>query len=208
MTDEMWAYVDESGCMGMKLEEGSSLTFTVVTVIFSSKEVATQCYNRIEELKSELKPRKEFSFSGCNDDQRVGFFRAMCRFDFNYFGIVFDKTKLMGFNRPFLHWAVLAQFAQHAERINKAKVVFDKTGSSDFRKMMCKRLKEDLNRECDREVISGVKAVGSHCNNLLQLADMVCGAVARSHNTERVEPDKYREMIRAKEWTISVYPSA
>ena len=207
MSDEMWAYVDESGCMGMKLDAGSSLFFTVVTVIFSDKTTVTRCSNRIEELKLSLKPGKEFSFHGSSHDQRIGFLHAMREFDFKYFGIVFDKAQIGGFSRPFLHLAVMATFAQHADKIKNAKVVFDRTGSNEFRKMMCKKMKGDLNRECGRDVISSVKDVESHCNNLVQLADMVCGAVARSFHPEKGVKHDFRGMLRSKEWLIAIHPS-
>lgn len=206
MPDEMWAYVDESGCMGMKIGSGSSPFFSVTTVVFDDKSVVTDCYNTIESLKDTLRVKKEFKFCGCDHEQRVRFFREICKYDFNYFGIVFDKAKITGFQRPFLHWAVLATFAQHVEKINCAKVVIDKTGSSDFRKMMSRQLKGDLNREYDRTVINAVKSVESHGNNLLQLADMVCGAVARSFHPDKVGRNDYRDMIQRKEWGISLYP--
>ncbi len=206
MSDEMWAYVDESGCMGMKIGSGSSPFFAVTTVVFSQKTVVTDCYNKIEELKGELRVRKEFKFCGCSHEQRVRFFREVCKFDFSYFGIVFDKARISGFQRPFLHWAVLTTFAQHVEKIKSAKVVIDKTGSSMFRKMMSRRLKDDLNKEFSRNVINSVKSVESHGNNLLQLADMVCGAVARSFHPDKVGRSDYRDMIQRKEWGISQYP--
>jgi hypothetical protein len=206
MPDEMWAYVDESGCMGMKIGSGSSPFFAVSTVVFGNKADVTNCYETIEALKASLRVRKEFKFCACSHEQRVRFFREMCKFDFNYFGIVFDKAKISGFQRPFLHWAVLATFAQHIEKIRSAKVVIDKTGSSEFRKMMSRRLKTDLNTEYDRNVINSVKSVDSHSNNLLQLADMVCGAVARSFHPDKVGRSDYRDLVKRKEWGISQYP--
>ncbi|WP_425395721.1 DUF3800 domain-containing protein [Aeoliella sp.] len=57
----MWAYVDESGCLGMKLGRGSSPFFTVCAVIFADRSQTTLCHSKIEELKSTLRVRKDSS---------------------------------------------------------------------------------------------------------------------------------------------------
>jgi hypothetical protein len=206
LADEMWAYVDESGCMGMKVGSGSSPFFVVTVVLFNDKTVVTACYDRIEELKTTFKVKSEFKFCRCSHEQRVGFFRELCHFDFSYFGIVFDKSQIARFHRPFLHYAVLGAFAQHAEKIRCAKVVIDKTGSSEFRKMMSKELKDQLNDSYGSIVINAVKSVESDTNNLLQLADMVCGAVARSFHPDKCGRNGYRDMLRKKEWGITQIP--
>jgi len=202
----MNAYVDESGCLGMKIGSGSSASFTVVTTIFSEKSQVTACYDKIELLKVKLRIGKEFRFSKCSHEQRIRFLMEMRQFDFNYFGISIDKAQIAGFSRPFLHLAVLSSFAQHASEISDAKVVIDKTGSSSFRKMMARKLKNDLNGQFERTVISRVRSVESHKNNLLQLADMVCGAVARTFNPDRASKHSYRQLLAKKEWGITEIP--
>lgn len=202
----MNAYVDESGCLGMKIGAGSSTFFTVVTTIFHDRSQVTACYDRIESLKNEMRIGREFRFTKCSHDQRVGFLKEMKQFNFNYFGLTINKALIAGFSKPFLHFVLLASFAQHADSIVNASVVIDKTGSSAFRKMMAKKLKNDLNEQFDRSVIKQVKSVESHKNNLLQLADMTCGAVARSFHPERAAKYNYRQILSSKEWGITEIP--
>lgn len=204
----MWVYVDESGCLGMKLGQGSSPFFCVVSVLFKDKAAVTACYNRIEALKSELKIRKEFHFRKTAHLTRLAFFREMRAYDFQYFGLAIDKSQIHGFSRPFLHNAVLTSFSLHAESLKNATVVIDRTGSDEFRKMMSRSLKNDLNRQFDREVIRKVKNETSHANNLLQLADMVAGAVTRSLTGEKNHKDVYREIIRGKELRVTIVPAS
>lgn len=202
----MWAYVDESGCLGMKIGAGSSACFTVVICMFDDKSQVIACHDRIEQLKTELQIDREFKFCKCNYEQRAAFFKEVNAFGYSYFGITINKTKIAGFSRPFFHSAVIAACSMHADEIDNATVVIDKTGSNVFRKMMARCLKDDLNRLTARNSIKQVKSIESHKHNLLQLADMVCGAVARSYSPERGWDRTFRDMVRKKEWTITEYP--
>ena len=208
----MLAFVDESGCMGMKLGHGSSPHFGVVAVLFEDHHIANQCDKYIEELRKVLRIRREFHFTKCSHEQRSMFFGEAVNFDFSYVGIVFDKQKIfdsgMTFSRPFLQYPVKGVFATIEPRLRDTIVVIDRTGSSEFRKMMARDLKNDLNAQFGRQVIKLVKDEASHSNNLLQMADMICSAVTRSFRSDRKEPKGYRDQIRRKELLVQVWPSA
>ena len=206
----MLAYVDESGCTGMKIGSGSSAVFSVIVVLFQERSEATRCYDHIEGLKQTLGIKKEFHFSKCSHEHQVRFLRECEQFDFVYFGVIVDKTRLannsMSFNKPFLQYPVRTTFAEHADFLTNATVTIDRTGSSDFRKFLHKGLKDDLNGQHGRTVIKKVKSQQSHAHNLLQLADMVCGAVARSFHPTRKNQNIYRDIIRHKELTLAQWP--
>ncbi len=204
------AYVDESGCMGMRLHRNSSKFFGVAATLFEKPEAATECYNAIEALKSELGVRREFRFSDCNDSNRRRFFRTVLPFEFTYWGLVVSKEKLAAkslcFSRPFLQYPVMGIFAQMAERMDRATVVIDRTGSSDFRKDLAKNLKNEMNAKFGRIVIHKVKDEESHRHYLLQLADIVCGALTRSYDHQKKWHNEYRQMIAQKEVAIIDWP--
>lgn len=206
----MLVAIDESGCTGMKLGAGSSTFFVVVAVLFKDKSEGSRCYQQIDSLKAELKVKKEFRFSGCSHDMREAFLARTASFDYEYFGIVVDKSKLasraLTLSKPFTQTPILALFPQFAPELEDATVVIDKTGSDDFRKSLAKELRSSLNETFDREVIRKVKNLDSHKHNLIQLADMVCGAVARSYNTSRTNHLRYRDIIRHRETAITDWP--
>ena len=54
--------------------------------------------------------------------------------------------------------------------------------------------------------IKRIKAEWSHNNNLVQLADMVCGAVARSYRKDKGDRFVYRDIIRAHETKVQFWP--
>jgi len=208
----MLAYVDESGCTGMRLNSGSSLFFVVTAVFFEDRDQADKCYRRIDTLRAELKVSREFHFTKLSHANRVRFFEEVCPFDFRYDAVVFDKSKIHSegvvLSAPFLQYPVKAIFAALAPKMTKATIVIDKTGSSEFRKRLARELKRDLNEQFGREVIHKIKEVDSHKHALLQLADMVCGAVARSFSDKRKSADAFRTLIRQREGFVTVWPGA
>lgn len=206
----MIALVDESGCTGVKLGSGSTPLFSVIAVLFHSDDVAAECKARIRELQRELKITKEFHFSKCSDSNREIFFREVLTFDFCYFGVAIDKTKFVEnklvFNDRIIESLVVPSFGAVANQLENATVIFDRTGSSEFRRSLARNLKRAVNQTAGLNAIGRVKHEASHTNSLLQLADMTCGAVARSFAKDRKDCDVYRKQIQAKELFVAEYP--
>jgi hypothetical protein len=55
-------------------------------------------------------------------------------------------------------------------------------------------------------LIKKVSMEASHTNNLVQLADMVCGAVARSYNSQKNDRAQFRTLIRRREARVQFWP--
>ncbi len=208
----MLAHVDESGCTGMKFDSGSSRFFAVTAVLFGDDAHALECAAKIEALRLELKVAREFHFSKCNHENKNRFFAEIQSFDFNYFGLVIDKASFcsvgLRFDDAFLERTFQGLFIAAAQKLENATVVFDRTGSSVFRKSLSKTLRKDVNEQLEKIAIKTVRHSDSHRESLLQLADMTCGAVARSFYTEKHNPACYRDKIRSKEWFVFRYPGA
>ena len=182
----------------------------MVAVVFEDRGQSTECYKVIHSLRQELLGGREFKFCDCRHDYRERFFAEASRFAFKYCGVVVSKQRMaqknLNFNRPFFIHPTVEAIDRAAANLEKATVVFDRTGSSKFRKELGRELKRTLNERHQREVISKVKDVVSHTHNLVQLADMVCGALTRSYDDSHKHHDKYRQMIRAKEISITDGP--
>jgi hypothetical protein len=208
----MLAYVDESGCTGMRLDAGASPFFTVTAVVFEDRQQADRCYARIDSLRRTLKVAKEFHFTKLSHNNRVAFYKAVDPFGFRYVSVAFDKSKMctegIVLSVPFIQYPVKAIFAAIAPKMSRSTIVIDKTGSSTFRKQLARELKRDLNEQFGREVVHKIKELDSHKHCLLQLADMVCGAVARSLNSGKQSPSGYRDLIRSHEHLVTVWPGA
>jgi hypothetical protein len=204
----MLIFVDESGDTGLKVE--SSSHFTLTCVVFESKEAAAACNIRIDELRCEmgLPETFRFHFAESTDANKVSFLKAVAAEHWSYWSLLVNKEKL---HEP--GWEDKLGFYKNAsylllnmcrDRLDNATVTFDRTGGDDFHRKLKRFLKEKFNDKTIR--ISRVEAREMKKSNLVQLADMVCGAVARCYKPPRSEPH-YQELISTKERQVQIWPS-
>ena len=205
----MLAFIDESGDAGMKLGSGSSPYFCILAAIFKDDFSADACDRAIDELHRKLgKPsRYEFHFSHCSTSMRQSFLRCVAQEQFSYHAFVLDKARL--FAPRFKNAKELYEFAvsivcENASEILKdAKVVIDKNGNREFLQRLQSTLKSRLNGT-DQKIVRKVIMQDSKSNNLVQLADMACGAVAHSITAG---DHKFRDLIRkSAEQRVQCWP--
>jgi hypothetical protein len=209
----MLVFIDESGDPGMNQRSNTSRLFVVTAVLFEEPEEAEHCDQAIERLRQELRKSAafEFKFNGCCDDYREMFLRAVSPHQFFYHSFVLNKELLwsQGFkNKESLYKQTTSLVFENAKPdLRRAKVVIDRCGDRAFRDSLGRYLKRKLDDD-NGALIREVKMEASHSNNLLQLADMVCGAVARSFNREKKDGDRFRKMISHRERRVQFWPKA
>ena len=182
----MLVFIDESGDVGMRQKAGSSRFFFVAAILFEENEDAEDCDARIDELREELKlhPRFEFHFNSCKRQFREELLRAISPFQFFYHCIGIDKERLVDTglqDKDAFYTYAIGLVSENAKpHLHNAKVVIDKTGSQKFRSELAKYLKKKMNEPGTELLIRKVVMESSQRNNLLQLADMICGYDLRS----------------------------
>ena len=138
------------------------------------------------------------------------FLSAVARYEFFYLSIVINKAKLTGpgfkYKESFYKYACSLVFQNAKPYLDKATVVIDGSGSRDFRRELGSYLRKRVNPdEGDTRHIGKIKIQDSHKNNLLQLADMVCGAVARKHS-QKEDAGVYQRLIAHREIYVQFWP--
>lgn len=197
----MLIFMDESGDTGFKLNRVSSRYFVLTAVIFDSLEAAEKANEAVKEVRKELKRSEslEFKFStGTNDRAKELFLRKLSRCEFRYRSVVIDKKLLMQREpdpKESIYMLVADQlFLRAKSRIKNATVFVDlitKSFVQDFNKYLRIRLNTDIEK-----LIGEIKHKNSKNNNLLQLADMVCGAIYRKYNRD---DDRFYKLIKKRE---------
>ena len=204
----MLAFIDESGDTGLKVDKGSSFFFVVAMVVFENHEEAVDCDREIERLKRDLNLKNpEFKFGQLSKDKRIAFFTKLLPYEFYYYAVVINKDpqKLFGkgfrFKDSFYKFTCKLVFSNAKDCLRDAIVVIDGSGSRMFKL----QLSNYIRKETEPGVLKNLKIQESHRNNLLQLADMVAGAVHRSLKTKN-DSGIYREIIRVKEKLVQKWP--
>ena len=205
----MLVLIDESGDCGLKFGKGSSEYFTCVAVVFSDEVSMDACDRTIDGLKMEMKRplSSEFHFSSSSDKTRRLFLERVSHDDFRYAAFVVNKRKLYGrrFTNPkeFYEFSVGIVCEHVKPMLDNAKIIIDKNGDRAFRQQLERRLRAQMTDKDGNCRIKKVAMATSHSNNLLQLADMVCGAVMRSYTAS--DPG-FRDLVKKREKLVQQWP--
>lgn len=209
----MLIFIDESGDSGMKGKRGSSSHFVITAVCFSEAAAATACDRAISRLRQQCfrNERTEFHFNTCSHRNRELFLRSVADHDFRYWALILNKRLLQGQGLSqryvFYDYASKLLLEMGGSYLQDAVICLDKSGNRDFYHHLQKLLRDSLNSSA-KQGVRRIKSEPSHSNNLLQLADMVCGAVARSFFDRKEHSQDYRMYIRARELETKVWPGA
>lgn len=180
----MLVCIDESGCPGFNFSKGSSRYFSVGMVIFSAFEEAEACSKKIGELKTRLNIKSEFKFNKSHPTIKEIFFHAIKFYDFSVRAIVIDKNRIISHtfkshNAQFYHYVLKLLLEKTDDyELRNATVKIDAMGSKDFKQRLRKYLTEGLGVHA----IKKLTLVDSKRDHLIQLADMVVGAISRSYS--------------------------
>jgi hypothetical protein len=214
----MLVFVDESGDTGLKFDAGSSPYFTVSLVIFEDHDDAQAADERISLLKHELGLPKGHEFHFMVSSQRVkrAFFEAVMPYNFFYSGYVINKAELTGgafdSKSAFYKYVCGMVFENAKPYLDNAIVKIDGSGDQEFKRELQSYLKRRINdRDSTHKYIKKVAIQDSSRNNLVQLADMICGAVARSYKLDSSgkgvkDGEIWRTIIQPREISVKFWP--
>jgi hypothetical protein len=202
------AAMDESGDPGMKLGKGSSDLFTIGMVIFQKEYEAEACRGRIQALRLDLGmklsgKKAEFHFRAMGEAHRRAFLSAVAPFAFQFFSCTIDKTRLSG-----KAWEKKDYMYKRAGMMTldlaigsmlEAKLLFDATSSRQFDWQFLRALKKHAGYRGERPVIKQTQRLDSYKDDMVQLIDMVCGAVM-------AEDRQFHRLIRRREAGRVVFP--
>jgi len=194
----MLVFIDESGDAGFKLDKGSTSHFVVAMVIFHDENEVERCSLAISTLRTKLGFKSEFKFNNSRHSVKDEFFNSISSFSFEIWALVVEKgviysPALINDNEKFYNYFVKSLIGYGA-KLNNARIKIDGSGNRNFRSHLEKYLK----RELPKESIKSVKFANSENNNLIQLADMVAGAIARSYKTEKADAKRWRQILKPK----------
>ncbi len=186
----MLVFIDESGDAGFKTTAGSSKFFVIALIIFDDDLDAEETALCIKRLRQKLgkDDRFEFKFNKTDRNLKIRFFETVSKMKFRIRSISFNKEliyskTLRSEKEKFYNYALRNVLDMNNNTIKNAKIRLDGLGERKFKQELVKYLRDKLNSDT-RHVMKNLKFQDSRSNVLIQLADMIAGAIRRSHENE------------------------
>lgn len=196
----MLVFIDESGDPGFKLTRGSTSHFVMAMVIFDTNQDAENAAEVIKQAMTELNVKPEFKFSKSRDHVRNEFFKKVKSCNFRVRALVVDKSIIYSQNlrendEKFYNYFVKQLINFDELKLNNASIKIDGSGDREFKNELLRYLRSQIRPNLTFKI----KFVDSHKDFLIQLADMVAGAISRSYSNDVREADPtWRRLIATK----------
>jgi len=208
----MLGFVDESGDTGFRFDRNSSPYFVVALVLVPNEEEAQRIGRTIEDLKAEMrKPSMEFHFAKTDDRTRQKFFTAVGEHDFRVIASACNKSSAQSLkdNHAGLLLAAFGATLEHARDrglLDACSVKYDESGSNAFQRKLSSSLLAQVNGLDTGRFLKRCEPQRSAGNNLIQLVDMVCGAIARPYNKPDRESRDLLKIIKHRVYPVHEWP--
>lgn len=209
----MQIFIDESGDPGFLIEDGSSRFFVVAIVIFEKDDQASLTKLELEKLGERWhKPKKfELKFSKLSEAERVEALQLASKFDFKIRAVIFDKVRmnelqLQHFKKNYYQYAIRSLLDRPDCNLTNSTIKIDTFGEDYYRDSLVEYFTKHI---CNPDESATCQLVfqDSKYDVLIQLADLVAGALRKSFEITHDDSQVYREVISAHEEDIKVFHS-
>lgn len=198
----MLIFIDDSGDPGFKFDKGSSEYFVIASVIFDDELEAEKVAVRIKQLRRDLgfPDDVEFKFNKSRPEVREKFLSTINGFSFRVRCLVVPKKDIyspeLRSNKNSFYSYIIKMVLKHSDgSVVSAKIRVDGSGDRAFRKSFLTYLRKQLNQG-DRKIVKNCKLVDSKKDVLVQMADMVAGAIRRSYEEDKKDRDTYKKIVK------------
>lgn len=195
-------FIDESGDAGFKFGKGSSDFFVIAMIIFGDESEMTKTSIAIGLLKRKIgfEEYREFKFHKLSKEVKITFFTEMKKFRYKIISLYVDKRKIKNLifkDNIKLFYIHAVKMLKEMDMISRSgiKIKLDGGGGRLFRRQFSSYLRKELNSN-DNDMIYNLKFVDSKSNSLIQLADMVAGALRKSVEGNKKDKDIYRNILK------------
>lgn len=197
-------FIDDSGDPGFNIKKGASSHFVIACVIFNDELIAEETALVIKKYRREVgfPDTVEFKFAKSRNEIKKGFLKVVNKFDFDIRAIVVDKkiirsNELKKSKDSFYNYFIKQVLLHNKGALVNSKIRLDGHGDRYFRRNLTTYLRRELNSR-EKKVMKNMRLVNSKQNVLIQMADMVAGAIRRSYDPNKKENKSYRRIVKSK----------
>jgi hypothetical protein len=180
--------IDDSGDAGFQFRRLSSKYFSIACIVFDDCLDAEEMILKIKRLRGSLgwPNYREFKFHKSSSAVRRMFLNEVQSGNFKVWAILADKTKITDpllekNSGRFYNFIIKEVLNRHREEIENADICIDGKAKKTYKQIAVAYFRTHINS--DRKRIRRIRFVDSRKDDLIQLADMVVGALQRSRQS-------------------------
>ena len=198
-------FVDDSGDPGFK--KGSSTHFVIACIVFDNEAEVTQTAEIMNELRSKLgwRQKEEFKFNKTRKDHIVTLLKLLERVNFKIYATIIEKSKVGDalFKRyPGAFYNHVIKETLLLCELRNAKIRLDGHAGRSYTKSAVAYFRKSA--KIDDYSILDIKFTDSAENVLIQLADLVAGAILRSTKPDKTDSQTYIKLLMNKISVIDI----
>lgn len=193
----MLVFIDESGDPGI----GTGSQYLVIAmVIFQTTQDASNADALIEEVRQTGHHKREFKFSQIKPETRDRFFATLSPRLFGVKAVIWDMHQPLQLSSsgreilPEIAYQMALNKLLHLTKLRQARIRIDGKSSRRMNRVLALQ-KQHLN-STRADTIQTIGVRDSQQDNLVQLADMVAGAIARSLYPDKKHHNRWRRMLK------------
>ena len=192
-------FIDDSGDPGFR---GSTSDFLIMAAaVFTSSEDATKLNKAISDFRKSLgwRDEAEFKFRKTNKQVIKQFLGVVGHYDFEVFAVYINKTNyartLPLLDREKLYNWTVKELLKIIP-LHNACVKIDGCTDKKYELRMASYIRREINIK-ERKIVD-FKLMDSNKDSLIQLADIVAGAINRSMHPEKTDAMNYISLLQDK----------
>lgn len=206
-----YAFIDEFGGFGFDFsKEGTSKYFILCSVIVKAEQLAS-IENSVDNLRKQFFSNSEMKSSniGNNDKRRMSLITEILKLDFRIIALIADKedfykSAIINYKQVFYKYIHKLLYNNLYSVYPKLKIYADELGDDEFKEEFKKYVSNNRpNYNIFNEY--AFDFIDSKNSNLVQLADIIVGSIARKLNDDNAP--NYLEILKGKISHIEYFPN-
>ncbi len=212
--EKIYAFTDESGSFGWKLDNESVSTHFIITAIIVRDSKVDSLRSDLERIRKHYFQTGEMKSSKVGSDhrRRIKILGELLKLDFTIFPVIIDKAecahmKGLRFKKSFYKFMNNIVHKELKKGFQNLVVVADEIGSNEYMKSFINYVKE---REDIPNLFNNTTFYFENSNNdvIIQLADFISGTLSYCFDRHKVTPNcpDYKKILEKKIIRLMVYP--